>query len=115
MYELSAAYTDPPILRTQKFHGDNKGRRSFFRLKMSAHGSPRSCRRLSTVRMLNSTGSIFASSDHCSGVETPAQAVGRSEYCAASVLPRVFWLWSKKTLPLRLEVSHSIVTSFGCC
>src|SRR5438067_2335602 len=43
----------------------------------------------------------------------PAFEDGSSDYSDASVLPRVFWLWSKTILPARFGTLHSIVRSFG--
>ena len=59
-------------------------------------------------------GENVPSSSQRNGIDTGARGSARGEYGVASVLPRVFWLWSRKTLPRRFSTDHSIVVSCGC-
>ncbi len=46
-------------------------------------------------------------------MDTVAPGSGRTEYTEAMFAPTRFMLWSMKTLPVRLRISHSIVTRSG--
>jgi hypothetical protein len=59
---------------------------------MPACRSPRSAKRPGTVAIVQSPGSTVSISSHVIGVETVAFGIPRTEYAAAIVWSRAFWL-----------------------
>ncbi len=59
---------------------------------MPACRSPSWANRCGTVAMVQSPGSTSSTSSHPIGVETVASALPRTEYAAAMVWSRAFWL-----------------------
>ena len=59
---------------------------------MPAWRSPRAAKRAGTVAIVKSCGSTVSISSHVIGVDTVASALPRTEYAAAMVWSRAFWL-----------------------
>jgi hypothetical protein len=59
---------------------------------MPAWRSPTSAKRRGTVAMVQSFGSTASTSPHAIGVDTVASGRPRTEYAAAIVWSRAFWL-----------------------